>query len=103
MKFEPLLENLTHTRSCPSLTPRHEEDCTCGLIWRIRLRTEMEMHNAWRKRAEEAEASLIATRETIQWIAGQQNLFFAECSQAEEIILRCKKALGREQHPNAGA
>ena len=58
VEFEPLLENLTHTRSCPSLTPGHEESCTCGLVWRTRLRTEMEMHNAWRKRAEEAEAQL---------------------------------------------
>lgn len=54
--FEPLLEDLTHTRNCPALTPLHEEDCVCGLMWRIRLRTEMEMSNAWRKRAQEAEA-----------------------------------------------
>ena len=33
-------------------------------------------------------------RQTLTWIAGQQNLFFAECSQAEEIIVRCKEALG---------
>jgi hypothetical protein len=55
-EFEPLLEDLTHTRSCPALTPGNDGDCTCGLKWRIRLRTEIEMHNAWRKRAEEAEA-----------------------------------------------
>lgn len=44
---------LEHTRSCGALTGR---DCTCGLAWRIRLVTEQEMHAAWRKRAEEAEA-----------------------------------------------
>jgi len=36
-------------------------------------------------------------RETLAWIAGQQNLFFAECSQAEGIIARTKEALA----PNA--
>lgn len=44
---------LEHTRSCGTLTGR---DCTCGLAWRIRLATEQEMHAAWRKRANEAEA-----------------------------------------------
>ncbi len=29
--------------------------------------------------------------EVIQWIASQQDLFFAECSQAEEIVSRCKQ------------
>ena len=51
-----------HTRSCPALNPMSDDACTCGLKWRIRLRTEMEMHNAWRKRAEEAEASQDAVR-----------------------------------------
>lgn len=32
-------------------------------------------------------------REVITWIAGQQNLFFAESSQAEEIVMRCRNAL----------
>lgn len=46
-----------HTRSC-SAAWRNSEECTCGLEWRIKLQTEQEMHNAWRKRAEEAEAEL---------------------------------------------
>lgn len=29
----------------------------------------------------------------VKWASQQQNLFFAECSQAEEIIQRCQKAL----------
>jgi hypothetical protein len=58
MEFEPLLTDLAHTRSCPALTPGNDESCTCGLKWRVRLRTEMEMHNAWRKRAEELERTL---------------------------------------------
>ena len=53
--------DLTHTRSCPMLNPMSDDFCTCGLEWHIRLRTEMEMHNAWRKRAEEAESALAAT------------------------------------------
>lgn len=44
-----------HGMNCPATNPLNEEDCTCGLRWRIELQTEREMHNAWRKRAEEAE------------------------------------------------
>lgn len=58
IEFEPVLTDLTHQRSCPMLNPMSDDFCTCGLEWRIRLRTEMEMHNAWRKRAEEAEEAL---------------------------------------------
>lgn len=29
----------------------------------------------------------------LKWVAGQENLFFAECSQAEEIIARARAAL----------
>lgn len=35
-------------------------------------------------------------RETVEYIASQQNLFFAECSQAEAIIAKCKEALSSE-------
>lgn len=34
-------------------------DCTCSLRWREMVRTEREMHAAWRKRAEEAEAKIM--------------------------------------------
>lgn len=51
---------LTHTRSCPSLTPG-EGPCTCALEERKALATEQTMHAAWRKRAEEAEAALAPT------------------------------------------
>lgn len=63
IEFEPVLTDLTHQRSCPMLNPMSDDFCTCGLEWRIRLRTEMEMHNAWRKRAEEAEQALAAHEE----------------------------------------
>ena len=36
-----------------------------------------------------------AYREVLEWIASQSNLFFAECSQAEEIVARCAEALKR--------
>lgn len=32
-------------------------------------------------------------QDLIVWIASQENLFFSECSQAEEIVARCKAAL----------
>lgn len=41
--------------------------------------------------------AFIKLLETVQWITSQQNLFFAECLQAEEIVFRCKEALGAAQ------
>lgn len=38
-------------------------------------------------------------REVLEWIVGQQSLFFAECSQAEEIIIRCKDAMKGNRKP----
>lgn len=58
-----MTETLTHTRSCPALTPG--EDCRCGLEWRVALQTEQTMHAAWRKRAEEAELKLAAPPESL--------------------------------------
>ena len=48
-----------HSLNCPELTPLSDERCTCALQERRWLRTEQELHNAWRKRAEEAERKLI--------------------------------------------
>lgn len=54
---DPLLKPpLEHTRSCPQLTPGEDESCTCGLEWRIQLATRIQLHSAWMKRANEAEA-----------------------------------------------
>lgn len=76
-------QTLTHTRSCPALTPG-EDDCTCGLRWRIYLQTEQEMHNAWRKRAEEAESALADERNR----ARREALELAAEVIANEIRLR---------------
>ena len=51
-----------HGMNCPALgrdepTPG-VDDCNCGLYYRRAWETEQAMHNAWRKRAEEAEALL---------------------------------------------
>jgi hypothetical protein len=40
-----------------------------------------------------AEAERDRLRITVEWIAGQTDLFFAECSRAEEIVWRCKEVL----------
>lgn len=55
----------THTRSCPALIPNRWEDCTCGLRFRIQFRTEQEMHNAWRKRATDAERENVELRKRL--------------------------------------
>lgn len=52
---------LTHSRNCPERF-RSDDDCTCGLQFRIYLQTEQTMGAAWRKRAEEAESSLAQAR-----------------------------------------
>jgi hypothetical protein len=44
--------------------------------------------------ARELERENSALRDVVAWIASQQDLFFAECSQAEEIVARCQAALG---------
>ena len=48
-----------HTRGCDALTPG--EACTCSLEYRRAWETERTLHNAWRKRGEDAEAALAAT------------------------------------------
>ena len=55
-------DTLQHGMNCPGNAPEYYDgnECTCGLKWRIQLQTEREMHNAWRKRAEEAERALAA-------------------------------------------
>jgi hypothetical protein len=45
-----------HGRNCGYWHGHDASECTCGLQRRIYLATEREQHNAWRKRAEEAEA-----------------------------------------------
>jgi hypothetical protein len=54
---------LSHTRSCPQLTPASDYPCTCGLTYRIELQTVHELRNAWEKRAYEAETALAAAQE----------------------------------------
>jgi hypothetical protein len=50
------MDRLTHSMNCPGTLNDMDQDCTCGLQWRIALQTERVMHAAWRKRAAEAEA-----------------------------------------------
>ena len=47
--------------------------------------------------AQPLKARIAELEEVVAWIASQQNLFFAECSQAEEIIVRCKKVMGKAE------
>ena len=59
-------DTFEHGRNCAANIPGNDEDCTCGLRWRIQVRTEQEMHAAWRKRAEEAEAELSLSRQKVE-------------------------------------
>ena len=63
------MNELKHGMNCPALKSGHpyidDPDCKCGLRWRIELQTAIEMHNAWEKRAYEAEADNQALRTQI--------------------------------------
>jgi len=55
-KGPALTETLTHTRSCGYWDS--ERGCECALAERIQVQTWQNLHNAWRKRAEEAESRI---------------------------------------------
>lgn len=55
-----------HSRNCkswlgvygPTGPPINDSDCNCALFYRIWAKNEQELHNAWEKRAYEAEAEI---------------------------------------------
>ncbi len=57
---------LEHSTNCPERNPMSDDFCTCGFIYRKHLQTEQTMHAAWRKRAEEAEASAELLRDALR-------------------------------------
>lgn len=61
---------LKHGMNCPQLAGE-DEDCTCGLVWRIALSTEQTMHAAWRKRAEESEANISGHIAEVERLQGE--------------------------------
>lgn len=62
-----------HGRNCGYWHGHDASECTCGLQRRIYLATEREQHNAWRKRAEEAEAENKRLREALGVYADKKN------------------------------
>lgn len=93
---------LKHWRNCPARF--RDDDCTCGLDWRVELHNWFEMYKAWRKRAEEAElveqAALCnrcrTSKKTVRvstGFAGEEELLCGGCvadeiERLEEIIKR---------------
>lgn len=51
-----------HAMNCGWYGDIGNAGCTCSLKLRVALKTEREMHRAWRKRAEEAEAAIAAQK-----------------------------------------
>ena len=81
-------EQLTHTRSCVGLNPH--EDCTCGLQWRIREQTALNIAAAWTKRATEAEERLRAIEQ-----AARMPEPVAECpSNIDGTMYECEWSMG---------
>jgi hypothetical protein len=64
-----------HAMNCAGFDPMR--DCTCGLYWRVQMQTEREMHNAWRKRAEEAEAREITLQAQLQAVTQERDQLLA--------------------------
>lgn len=61
---------------------RGDESCTCGYEWRVRLADYMAAYNAWRTRADRAEAAL---------------------AEAQALLERCRTILGNMAQENEGA
>lgn len=94
---------MDHTRTCANLANR-DEACTCGLRWRIELQTEREMHQAWRKRAEESEAKSILISEALR---GAQRIIERDFPNGQLAIDICKAlaapARGEAREPRTAA
>ena len=104
-----------HSRTCPVRgRPLSDDDCTCGLKWHIQLRTEQEMHAAWRKRAEEAETreaalqarveaqdvQLKTAREALEPMRNFTGMVTVKVvGDALECIVRALAALGEKEPP----
>ncbi len=73
-------------------TPFKEFDYPAYRIWNIAAHPEMVEQLC----CDNHDVGLL---ETVEWIVSQGGQFFAECSLAEEILVRCKAALAahREQ------
>lgn len=88
------MAELEHSMNCDGNIPQRQNDCTCGLKWRIMLQTEQEMHIAWRKRAEEAEKALIITGQALvnvhAWVNREpfyhQSQFYKNCEAAIALL-----------------
>jgi len=87
---------IKHGRACAFVTKEdgtewraEDEDCTCGYEWRVRLSTEITLHNAWVKRATEAEAEVARLKMNQRCSAIEQGevgypcVFRAEMERAE--------------------
>lgn len=54
---------------------------------------DMMEHQKMRDLLRDCRSCIESHHDTIKWIASQQDLFFAECCQAEEIVERCAALL----------
>lgn len=70
--------DLYHGRNCRARTVGGDEECTCGLQWRVYLQTEQTMHAAWRKRAEEAETERDQLRAQLATVTGERDAIRAD-------------------------
>lgn len=90
-------EELQHGMNCWGNTPGRQHDCTCGLEYRKQLSTERSMHNAWRKRAEEAEKELQQakarrqTQLTLQFLINNAPVTIEHIKSATDFALTTKQ------------
>ena len=90
---------------CGTAAFQPNERCDSHLSWMDRLQTEVEHHNAWRKRADEAEARLAAVEaerdaERQRWMDARareiEHSIRADCAEAERDRLKAALAKADE-------
>jgi len=87
-------EPLQHGMNCGALSVHSDSSaCTCGLHWRKQLQTEQAMHAAWRKRAEEAEKTLLAAGNEISELSMIATNIETRAERAESRVRELEEAL----------
>ena len=86
-------EPLQHGMNCGALSVHSDSSaCTCGLHWRKQLQTEQAMHAAWRKRAEEAEKTLLAAGNEISELSMIATNIETRAERAESRVRELEEA-----------
>lgn len=82
--------------TCGTAAYNPNERCTAHISAGDAYRTEREMHNAWRKRAEAAEATLAEVRQQLERSREGQHLSIATAREQYDLRMKAEAFLERE-------